>query len=184
MELRKVKASRFVVVSLLLATVAAAEDVPGVVINHIPASSQIYIGSPGIAVLPNGDYIAKHDQFGPRSTEHGHAVTEVFGSSDRGASWSRRAVVQDMYWASVFAHEGALYLMGTSKNHGDVVIRRSTDGGRTWTQARDKLSGVLIDGGEYHCAPVPVVLHKGRLWRAMEDAINQLYFNVLLSISF
>jgi hypothetical protein len=144
----------------------------GVVINHIPASSQIYIGSPGIAVLPNGDYIAKHDQFGPRSTEHGRAVTEVFGSADRGASWSHRAVVQDMYWASVFSHDGALYLLGTSKNHGDVVIRRSTDGGRTWTQARDKLSGVLIDGGEYHCAPVPVVLHRGRLWRAMEDAMG------------
>lgn len=168
------RANLFVVVVSLaaVATVATAEDVRGVVINHIPASSQIYIGSPGIAVLPNGNYIAKHDQFGPRSTEHGRAVTEVFGSADRGASWSHRAVVQDMYWASVFSHDGALYLLGTSKNHGDVVIRRSTDGGRTWTQARDKLSGVLIDGGEYHCAPVPVVLHRGRLWRAMEDAMG------------
>lgn len=168
------KASVFVAVvcSLLMSLPAPAEVVPGVIINHIPASSGIYIGSPGIAVLPNGDYVAKHDQFGPQSTEHGRAVTEVFGSSDRGASWSRRAVVQDMYWASVSTHNGALYLLGTSKNHGDVVIRRSTDGGRTWTQAKDKQTGILIDGGEYHCAPVPVVTHNGRLWRAMEDAMG------------
>ncbi len=75
MELRKASAFVVVVGSLLMVTVAVAEEAPGVVINHIPASSQIYIGSPGIAVLPNGDYIAKHDQFGPRSTEHGHAGT-------------------------------------------------------------------------------------------------------------
>ncbi len=161
-----------VICLLLMSAPAVAEEVPGVIINHIPASSRIYIGSPGIAVLPNGDYIAKHDQFGPESTEHGRAVTEVFGSTDRGASWSRRAIVQDMYWASVFTHNDALYLLGTSKNHGDVVIRRSTDGGRTWTQAKDKQTGILIDGGEYHCAPVPVVVHEGRLWRAMEDAMG------------
>ena len=172
--IRQRNTALILIISLpLIAATVWAQDVPGVVINHIPASSQIYIGSPGIAVLPNGDYIAKHDQFGPRSTEHGRAVTEVFGSSDRGASWSRRAVVQDMYWASVFTHKDALYLLGTSKNHGDVVIRRSTDGGRTWTEAKDKRSGLLIDGGKYHCAPVPVLLHNGRLWRAMEDAMGQ-----------
>ncbi len=171
MKLRNLSMFAVTVVALL-AVSTRAQDVPGVVINHIPASTRIYIGSPGIAVLPNGDYIAKHDQFGPGSTEHGHAITEVFGSSDRGASWSRRATVQDMYWASVFTHSDALYLLGTSKNHGDVVIRRSTDGGKTWTQAKDEKSGVLIDGGEYHCAPVPVVAHAGRLWRAMEDAMG------------
>lgn len=171
MESRRVRV--FVIIGCVLLSIPTqAQDVPGVIINHIPASTQIYIGSPGIAVLPNGDYIAKHDQFGPRSTEHGHAITEVFGSSDRGASWSRRATVRDMYWASVFVHKDALYLLGTSKNHGDVVIRRSTDGGKTWTQAKDKQTGVLIDGGEYHCAPVPIVAHAGRLWRAMEDAMG------------
>ena len=27
----------------------------------------------------------------------------------------------------------------------------------------------LLSDGDYHCAPVPVVIHKGRIWRAMED---------------
>ena len=111
--------------TLLGAPAAWSEDVPGVVVNHFPASSGIYIGSPGIAVLPNGRYIAKHDEFGPRSTEHDLAITQVFESSNRGASWSHLATVKGMYWASIFAHGDDLYLLGTSKYHGAVVISRS-----------------------------------------------------------
>ncbi|MHC4863542.1 MAG: hypothetical protein ACYTEX_05645, partial [Planctomycetota bacterium] len=48
------------------------------------------------------------------------------------------------------------------------VIRRSDDSGKTWTVPQDKDSGLLLDGGRYHTAPVPVVVHHGRIWRAME----------------
>src|SRR5512138_3152415 len=41
--------------------------VPGVVIDHRPASSGLYIGSPSLVVLTNGDYLASHDLFGPKS---------------------------------------------------------------------------------------------------------------------
>ncbi len=33
----------------------------------------------------------------------------------------------------------------------------------------DARSGVLHSNGMYHCAPVPVVVHNGRVWRAMEE---------------
>jgi hypothetical protein len=166
-----------VVVSLLGVSLAAGSDSateqpPGVVINYIPASTQIYVGSPGIAVLPSGHYLAKHDEFGPKSTENTVAVTPVFRSVDRGRSWQRVATVRGMYWASIFVHQGDAYLIGTSKQHGYVVISRSTDEGVTWTVPKDKRSGLLIDDGQYHCAPVPIVVHQGRLWRAMEDAMG------------
>ncbi len=159
---------------LLLAQLAAAgsEAVPGVVINHIPSSSRVYVGSPGIAVLPNGDYLAKHDEFGPGSTEQGEAVTQVFRSSDRGTTWSHLATVKNIYWASLFVHGTNVYLMGTSRNHGYAVISRSSDGGKTWTAAKDRRCGLLLDDAKYHCAPVPVVVHQGRIWRAMEDAMG------------
>lgn len=172
MRSRRVTVLVLAVEALLWPTTAWGQEVPGVAINYIPASSQIYIGSPGIAVLANGDYIAKHDEFGPRSTEHGEAVTQVFTSSDRGASWSRLATVRGMYWASIFAHRGDLYLMGTSKYHGASVISRSEDGGQTWTVPKDSRSGLLRDGAKYHCAPVPIAIHNGRIWRAMEDAMG------------
>ena len=172
MELEKV--ARFVLAACaLFGTPGAwAQEVPGVVINYIPASSRIYIGSPGIAVLPNGHYITKHDEFGPGSAEYEEAITQVFTSADRGVTWSHLATVKSMYWASVFVHQGDLYLMGTSKNHGATIISRSTDGGRTWSIPKDKTSGILLDDAKYHCAPVPIVIHEGRIWRAMEDAMG------------
>ena len=52
--------------------------------------------------------------------------------------------------------------------NGDFVVRRSLDFGRSWTEPKDEKSG-LIRCGFYHCAPVPVVRHKGKYWRAMEN---------------
>ncbi len=161
-----------IVCILLPGVLACGEEVPGVVINYIPAASRVYVGSPGIAILPNGDYVAKHDEFGPGSTERAEAITQVFRSSDRGQTWSHLATVKGMYWASVFVHRGDLYLMGTSRNHGDTVISRSVDGGRIWSIPQDKTSGILLAGAKYHCAPVPIAVHHGRLWRAMEDAMG------------
>src|SRR5271157_2345801 len=73
---------------------ARAADPPGVVIDYSPAASGIYIGSPSLAVLTNGDYVASHDEFGPRSTEETWAVTKMFGSRDHGQTWTALACVE------------------------------------------------------------------------------------------
>jgi hypothetical protein len=139
-----------------------------VVIDHSPASSGIYIGSPSLAVLTNGNYVASHDEFGPKSTEHRRAVSHIFQSRDRGASWRRISTVDGAFWSTLFTHRGDLYLLGTDKHHGNVLIRRSSDGGVTWTSPTSSTTGLLRGDGEYHCAPMPVLEHAGRLWRAME----------------
>ncbi len=144
--------------------------VPGTVIDYSPQRSGIYIGSPSLAILPGGDYVASRDEFGPKSTENVLAVSHIFRSGDRGKTWSRIATLQGAFWSSLFVHRGALYLMGTDRGYGHVVIRRSDDGGRTWTTPRDPPTGLLRTDGKFHCAPVPVVVQGGRLWRAMEDA--------------
>jgi hypothetical protein len=74
-----------------------------------------------------------------------------------------------MFWATIFTHASDLYLIGTDRHDGAVVIRCSRDGGATWTVPRDARSGLLLDTGKYHCAPVPVLVHQDRFWRAMED---------------
>lgn len=152
------------------ATLAAAETnrVPGVVIHHIPQSTGIYIGSPSLAVLPTGIYVASHDEFGPKSAEHTRARSRIFESTDRGQTWKPLATIDGAFWSTLFTHRDALYLLGTDKHHGNAVIRRSRDGGRTWTEPADRTTGLLRDDGQYHCAPVPVVVHQGRLWRGME----------------
>ena len=157
------------VAGLLLIAPACADGVPGVVMAHVPPSSGIYVGSPGIAICSDGAYVAKYDDCGAASSEWTKAITRVLRSNDRGASWAPVAIIEGLFWATLFAHQSDLYLIGTDRHDGAVVIRRSGDGGRTWTSPRDAQSGLLLDVGNYHCAPVPVLVRNGRLWRAMED---------------
>lgn len=145
------------------------QRVPGVVIHHIAGAKERFVGSPGIARLAEGVYLAKCDEFGPGSSEWNAAVTHVFRSEDAGESWKRVASVEGLFWASIFTHNDAVYLMGTHKHHGNVVILRSQDQGRTWTNPTGPRSGLILEGA-YHTAPMPVLVHNGRLWRAMEDA--------------
>ena len=151
--------------ALAFAAERPSAKVPGVVIDYNPASTRAYIGSPGIAILPNGDYAASHDFFGPGSSNNRSAV---FGSSDRGATWHKLAELDGQWWSTLFVHRGALYILGTTTEYGNMVIRRSNDGGRTWTTPSNATNGLLRDNGQYHCAPMPVIEHAGRLWRAFE----------------
>jgi hypothetical protein len=161
-----------VLVSLAGCRTPGQKDVvPGVVIDHVPADTGTYIGSPSICILSDGSYIATHDLFGPASNEHDCAVTLVFRSSDSGKSWSRISEIDGQFWSGLFLHEGDLYIMGTWKHHGNLIIRRSTDRGETWSDPADGETG-LIRKGEYHTAPVPVVVHSGRIWRAVENAAS------------
>ncbi len=159
-------------VGLASAAEADLSKVPGVVIDHCPAATGLYIGSPSLAILPDGSYVASHDLFGPKSNESVRAVTRVFRSEDKGKTWAKAAELQGQFWSSLFVHNGALYILGTWSQYGDVVIRRSTDGGKTWTEPKDAASGLILTDGRYHCAPVPVIVHNGRVWRAMEDAFG------------
>ena len=139
------------------------------------AATGVYLGSPSLVRMDNDDLLAVHDYFGPQSTEYERALSTVYRSSDGGASWTQVTHIVGSFWAGLFVHRGALHLLGTSRHIGSIVIRRSEDNGNTWTMPRCEKSGVLFRGGpcnqapNYHCAPMPVLLKDGRLYRAFED---------------
>ncbi len=145
---------------------AAAPKVPGVVIDASTEPETVYFGCPSIAVLPDGSYVASHSFFGPGTKMNRSAV---FASQDRGETWKKLTDIVGQWWSTLFLHRDALYIVGTRSRYGNTVIRRSTDGGKTWTEPKDASTGLLLGDGKYHCAPVPVLEHNGRLWRAMED---------------
>lgn len=148
-------------------------QVPGSVVAYSPASSGLYIGSPSVCILPNGDYLASHDLFGPKSNEFEKPVSKIYRSQDKGKTWTHIADINGQFWSKLFVHEKGLYFMGTSKHHGNTIIRKSTDNGNTWSEPTDAENGLLL-AGEYHCAPMPLIEHDGKLWRAMEDAMGPI----------
>src|SRR6187399_902381 len=111
-----------VTISCLVVSTALAVDPPGVVIDFSPAKDKQYIGSPSIAILPDGSYAASHDFFSPGNQGD---RTLVFRSTDRGQSWGRVADFKGQWWSGLFVHRGKLYLMGTSQAYGKCIIRRS-----------------------------------------------------------
>jgi hypothetical protein len=164
---------------------------PGIIIAHSPASSGRYIGSPSLAVLPDGEYVAAHDFFGPGSGQYESGISEIYVSKDRGLTWQLRSVVHGAFQSEIFVHQGTLYLLGidhlpgsklpslaanllttvgmTDKNENHIVIRRSLDGGETWTEPKSSASGLLMTGS-FGFAPTPVIEAAGRLWRAQDTA--------------
>ena len=147
--------------------------VPGVVVAYSPASSGKYIGSPSLAILPNGDYVASHDFFGPESNEHKRATSKIYTSSNKGKSWMEIAEIDGAFWSKLFVHQGTLWLIGFDRHHGNTLVRRSDDGGKTWTKPTNSTNGLILEG-EYHCAPMPIIEHNGRIWRAMESAMGPI----------
>ncbi|MEP6756633.1 MAG: exo-alpha-sialidase [Chthonomonadales bacterium] len=139
---------------------------PGVVVNHLAASTKTYIGSPSLVVLWTGEYLASHDIFGPGGESN---TTLIFASGDRGLTWTKRAEVKGAFWSTLFVNGSSLYLIGPNKEHGDLVIRRSEDDGASWTSPRGPHQGLLLEGGKYHSAPTATLLFGGKVWKAMED---------------
>ncbi len=160
------------IASLSISYTAFSQNVPespGVVIDYMSKETGKYIGSPSICILADGTYIASHDEFGPKSKEFASAQTRIFSSDDKGKTWKQIANIDGQFWSNLFVNKGVLYIMGTNKHHGNFIIRKSTDNGHTWTIPYSKTTGLLLEG-EYHTAPVPVIVHNARIWRAVEYA--------------
>src|SRR5690606_10897233 len=86
-------------------------------VKYQDPASQIYLGSPSLVQLGNGHLLASHDYFGPNRThdELGRSNrTTVYLSTDKGLNWKRLKDIDGIYWATLFIHRDAVYLLGTS----------------------------------------------------------------------
>lgn len=141
------------------------EALGGKVIAHSPKSSWVFLGSPAMAILPNGDYLASHDYFGGKSG----AVTYVYRSKDKGETWKYQGIIDKMKNVSYFVHQGATYAIGYTNAAGQMYIRKSIDNGVTWTEPSSGKDGIILNQSLYSNAPQNVVFHKGRIWYALND---------------
>ena len=142
------------------------------------ARTEIYLGSPSLVRMPDGAILATHDYFGDGAPKNAYGedfLTSVYRSEDDGLTWTHLTLVPKCYWATIFEHRGSAYIIGVSAHNESIVIRRSDDGGYSWTRPVDDTTGVLFVGGvgrsapNYHNGPAPVLSHGGRIWRGFED---------------
>ncbi len=148
-------------------------------LRHQPEKTELFLGSPSIVRLPDDTLVASHDYFGYNKNDNVEssklAVSSIYHSYDDGQTWTDTMPIIGAYWCTLFLHHGDLYLMGCDRKHGNLIIRKSTDGGYQWTTPDTARTGLLFEGGHgdqapnYHCAPVPLVIHNGRIFRAYED---------------
>ncbi len=143
---------------------------PGTVVDKSPTPKTLYIGSPSMEILPDGTYVASHDWFGDIK-EH---KTVFFQSKDQGTTWKKISEVTNHYWSILFYCNNALWSLGwapevkTDKSSRCIAIRRSEDGGKTWTEPIDGTSGLLLSKGRWTCEPNPILFYKGRIWTTFE----------------
>lgn len=145
--------------------------VPGVVVNYLHPEDEIYASSgralcsPSILKLPSGRILASMDVYAPGGPQN---LTIFFASDDGGETWKYLCELMPCYWGSLFWHSGALYMLATSSEYGDLLIGRSRDEGATWEPpVRLFPGGGMADAG-LHKAPMPVIRHAGRLWSGID----------------
>lgn len=104
-------------------------------------TSQVTVAAPGTTGLPNylgtpsliqqGDnLIASCDHFGSGTT----AKTDFLTSTDLGATWTATKTEAGMFWGGFLdIGDGALYMLGTAQENGNLVIKKSVDAGLNWT---------------------------------------------------
>jgi len=154
---------------------AIARTGPGVVVHQLAVPSlwerltrqAIYTTSPAIVVLPDGAYLLTCNTFGHGSGASTSGTTLVYRSDDRGSNWDCIAELVDMKRGSLFVHRDRdIYMLGYRAAPGDLLIRRSSDGGRTWTEPLDEATGLLREG-TFGGTPNRPVISGARVWFAI-----------------
>lgn len=146
----------------------------------LPERPHVYLGSPSILQLDDGSWLLSHDFFGESTCD---ATVQLLRAPSRDGPFEPVGAVSPMYWATLFRHAGATYLIGVDSGDGaaprSVVISRSRDGGATWTAPSTIFEGHSAETS-WHTAPTPVVLspRDGRLYKGFE--FGRLYAHATL----
>lgn len=144
----------------------------GTVVNYLHpddplyAFSGRYLCSPSIVRAPGGYLLVSMDLYEQRAPQN---LTLIFESRDDGRTWHHLTELMPCFWGKLFVHGGEVYMLACSTEYGDLLIGKSTDGGKTWGtptvllrgSGRPEVAGV-------HKAPQTPVVYGGRVWEALE----------------
>lgn len=156
-----------------LTRLARTGEVVGTVVNYLHPDDDAYsfsgkyLCSPSLVRHPDGFLLASMDVYGPRYPQN---LNLIFRSDDDGETWHYVSELMPSFWGKLFLHRGELYMLSCSTEYGDLLIGRSTDGGRTFGAPVCLLRGSNGKKGNdgFHKNPQNVFLHKGRIYHTLE----------------
>ena len=145
----------------------------GTVVNYLhpddPAYSFSgrYLASPSIVRHPDGYLLASMDLYEGKAPQN---LVLIFRSDDDGKTWHYVSELTPCFWADLFIHKGELYVFACSTEYGDLLIGKSTDGGKTFGTPVTVLRGSNGKNGNtgVHKNPQNFMYHNGRIYRSME----------------
>ena len=156
-----------------LVRLARCAEAVGTVVNYLHPEDEAYkhsgwsLCSPSLVRHPEGFLFASMDVFKGTRPQN---LTLIFRSDDEGKTWHYVSELMPCFWGKMFIHKGELYMIGCSTEYGDLLIGKSTDGGKTFTEPT-----VILRGGNgkdgiagVHKNPQPMVCHNGRIHGTIE----------------
>ena len=145
----------------------------GTVVNYLHPDDEAYrfsgryLCSPSLVRHPDGFLLASMDLF---ASGHPQNLTLIFRSDDDGQTWHYVSELMPCFWGKLFVHRGDLYMLACSTEYGDLLIGKSTDGGKSFTPPVALLRGSNGKNGNdgVHKNPQNILHHNGRLYATME----------------
>ena len=145
----------------------------GITVNYLHpddeayAFSGRYLCSPSLVRHPDGFLLASMDLF---AFDHPQNLTLIFRSDDDGESWHYVSELMPCFWGKMFIHKGELYMLSCSTEYGDLLIGKSTDGGKSFCAPVCLLRGSngnnRNDG--VHKNPQNIFRYGGRIYNSLE----------------
>ncbi|MBQ0125135.1 MAG: exo-alpha-sialidase [Clostridiales bacterium] len=147
-------------------------EIDGTVVNYLHPNdtaysfSGQYLCSPCVIRHPDGFLLASMDVFGAGTPQN---LSLIFRSDDNGKTWHYVSELFPCFWGRMFIHRGELYMMACSTEYGDLLIGKSTDGGKTFSMPTVLLRGSCHSKvAGVHKNPQPPVIYGGRIYMTLE----------------
>lgn len=145
----------------------------GSVVNYLHPADEAYafsgryLCSPSLVKHPDGYLLASMDLF---ASEHPQNLTLIFRSDDNGASWHYVSELMPCFWGKMFIHKNELYMLSCSTEYGDLLIGKSSDGGKTFSAPVTLFRGSNGKNGNsgVHKNPQNIMRYNGRIYETLE----------------
>lgn len=145
----------------------------GTVVNYLHPDDNAYafsgrfLCSPSLVRHPDGFLLSSMDLFAGRYPQN---LTLIFRSDDEGKTWHYVSELMPCFWGKLFIHKGELYMLSCSTEYGDLLIGKSTDGGKTFCSPVTLLRGSNGKNGGVgvHKNPQNIMYYGGRIYNTLE----------------